>query len=422
MMPHTIGFQYRGPELFCEDVPVSVIAQEVGTPCYLYSYAGLEAPFRAYDQALAGLPHLICFSAKANANLAVLRTFVNLGGGVDVVSYGELYRARQAGAEPRKIVYAGVGKTDWEIAQALKEDILLFNAESPQELRRIDEVAGRVGRRARVALRVNPDVDPRTHPYIATGMKQSKFGIDIRRALEEYHLAAQLPHLEVIGVDCHIGSQLTELDPFLEAFGKVRELIKLVRDEGITIEYLDVGGGLGIRYLDEAPPRPEEYGEAVRGLVEGLGCTLILEPGRSLVGSAGVLLTRVLYTKETEAKSFVIVDAAMNDLLRPTLYGAHHEIVPVRKGRRETKVVSVVGPVCESGDFLANDRQLPVVQPGDLLAVLSAGAYGFVMASNYNARPRAAEVMVREERFAVVRSRETYEDLVRGEALPSFLQ
>ena len=414
-------FQYRGENLFCEEVAISDIAASVGTPFYLYSRQTLENHFRAFDSAFGKVDHLICFSAKANSNLAVLRVFVRLGGGVDVVSGGEIYRAIQAGVKPEKIVYSGVGKRADEIEYALKQPILMFNIESSQELLAIDQIAGKLGTKAPVALRVNPDVDPKTHPYISTGLKKNKFGINIQKSLDEYILASTLQNTRVIGVSCHIGSQVTEVGPFVEAVQRIKELVAKLRAEGIEIRYVDLGGGLGITYHQEEPPPPREYAEALMKELSGLDCTLILEPGRVIVGNAGILVTRVLYTKEGGEKNFVIVDAAMNDLIRPSLYGSYQRIQPVHKKDRIETTVDVVGPICESGDFLAKDRKIPKVEPGELLAVMSAGAYGFTMSSNYNSRPRVPEVMVDKDRFQVVRKREEYEDLIQGESIPDFL-
>jgi diaminopimelate decarboxylase len=409
-------FHYRGDDLCCEDVPVSRIASEVGTPTYIYSHATLTRHFRVFDQAFAAVPHLVCFALKANANLAVLKLFSDLGGGLDVVSGGELFRGLKAGVPPERIVYAGVGKSRDEIAYALKADILMFNVESGQELRLIQEVASGTGAKARVALRVNPDVDPKTHPYIATGLKKSKFGIDIGQALEEYETAKTLSSLEVVGIHYHIGSQITEVGPFVDALEKTAALVRTLRERGTAIRYLDVGGGLGITYKDEEPPLPGEFAEALISVIRDLDVMVVLEPGRVLVGNAGILVTRVLYTKQTPAKNFLVVDAGMNDLARPSLYGSYHAIQPVRQSPGRPEVIAdVVGPICESGDFLAKNRGLPCVEPGELLAVMSAGAYGHTMSSNYNARPRAPEVMVRGDRFYVVRERETFDDLVRGE-------
>jgi diaminopimelate decarboxylase len=414
-------FQYRNNQLYCEDVAVKDIAAQVGTPFYLYSHATLSRHMQAFSSAFAAVPHLVCYSIKANSNLAVLKTFVDLGAGFDIVSGGELFRAQNVGCDPRKIVYSGVGKTESEIEAALQADILMFNVESPQELETIDRVAGRVGKKAGIAIRVNPDVDPQTHPYISTGMKKAKFGINIARALEDYRKAAALPNLEVIGVDCHIGSQLTKLSPFVDAIKKVRELVETLKKEGFAIRYLDLGGGLGITYKDEEPPTPADYAEAIIEATKGLDVTLVFEPGRMMVGNAGMLIAKVLYVKEGEAKNFVIVDAAMNDLARPALYGSYQGIQAVDHSTAGTMVADVVGPICESGDFLAQDREIPAFSQGDLLAVASAGAYGFTMASNYNSRPRTPEIMVKGDRILVVRRRETYEDLIKGESIPEGL-
>jgi len=415
-------FRYKNNRLHAEGVPVETIAAEIGTPCYLYSKATLERHYLAFERAFAGIPHLICYSQKANSNLAILHLFGRLGGGTDIVSGGELYRALKAGIPPERIVYSGVGKTEEEIRFGLSKNILLWNVESAEELKVINEIAGQMRRKAPISLRVNPDIDPKTHPYIATGLKKNKFGIDIRRSLEEYRLAAELPHLEVVGVDFHIGSQLTAVQPFLAAIQKVKNLIRELQHLGISVRYLDLGGGLGITYDQETPPHPKEYGREVLRELGGLPYTLILEPGRALVGNAGILVTKVLYLKEGEEKNFIIVDAAMNDLIRPSLYGAFHQIRPLRRSRRTPIIADVVGPICESGDFLGKDRELPAPRPGELLAVMSAGAYGFVMSSNYNSRPRAAEVLVMGDRFEVVRRRETYADLIGPERIPRSLQ
>ncbi len=411
-------FQYKNEELYCEDLPLRQLAEEVGTPCYVYSHSTLHHHFSVFDQSFASVPHLTCYSVKANSNLALLKLFASLGGGVDIVSGGELYRARKAGISPDRIVYSGVGKTVDEIDFALREGILMFNIESTEELKAINSRAGILGCRARIALRVNPDVDPKTHPYISTGMKKSKFGIAADSALKAYEEARSLDHIEILGLDCHIGSQLTEISPFVDALKRLRALIDQLNAMGISIRYLDLGGGLGIPYDQEAPPHPRDYAQAILQELQGLSCTLIFEPGRVIVGNAGVLVTRVLYTKKTEMKNFVIVDAGMNDLIRPSLYGSYHQIQPIQKRSAETQVVDVVGPICESGDFLAHDRALPVVGGGDLLAVMSAGAYGFTMSSNYNSRPRAAEVLVKGGRCHIIRKRETWEDMVHLEAIP----
>lgn len=416
-------FHYHNDALFCEDVPLERLAKEQGTPCYIYSHATLTRHFQTFDQAFAAVPHLIAFAMKANSNLAILRLMASLGSGADIVSGGELFRALQAGIAPSKIVFAGVGKSPEEIAYALDSDILLFNVESPAELQAINDVARGKGLRARVALRVNPDIDPQTHPYITTGLKKSKFGIGADRALDEFTTAAALPNVEVIGVHAHIGSQLTQVSPFVDSLKRVVGLIETLKSRGIPIRYLNIGGGLGITYSDETPPLPTEYAEAIMPLLQASQCEIIMEPGRVIAGNAGVMLTHVLYIKETGAKNFAIVDAAMNDLLRPSLYQAHHDILPVRQVPNASEAVfDVVGPVCESGDFLAQGRTLPAVKAGDLLAVMSAGAYGFTMASNYNSRPRVPEILVKGAESYVIRDRETFDDLVRGERIPAFLE
>jgi diaminopimelate decarboxylase len=420
-------FEYRDGELFAEAVPVRRIAREVGTPAYIYSLATLRRHYRVFDQAFAKTPHLICFSVKSNSNLAVLRAFGREGSGFDIVSGGELFRALKAGADPKKIVFSGVGKKREEIEYALSAGILMFNVESEQELEFLDEVSRGLGKRAPLSLRVNPDVDPKTHPYISTGMKKSKFGIDIKRSAELYKKALALKNLEVIGVDCHIGSQLTSVGPFVDALSRVREylervLVGYLRKEGANIRYLDLGGGLGIQYKDEEPPHPEEYAAALIKGLEGLDVTLILEPGRVMVGNAGILVTEVLYLKETDEKKFVVVDGGMNDFIRPALYGSYQAIRPVVERKSDTIVADVVGPICESGDFFAKDREIPRPQRGDLLAVMSAGAYGFTMASNYNSHARPPEVLVDGDKFYVVRQRETLDDLIRGETIPLVLQ
>lgn len=416
-------FQYREGELYCEDVPLSRIAKEVGTPCYVYSHHTLVRHFRVYDSAFQNIPHIVAFAMKANSNLAVLRLMAKEGSGVDIVSGGELFRALKAGVPPGKIVFAGVGKKPEEIRDALKADILMFNVESSAELQAINDVAASMGVKARVALRINPDIDPKTHPYISTGLKKSKFGIAADRAIEEFKAAAAFSHIEVVGLHAHIGSQLTQVAPFVESLKKVLTMVQTLAEQGIPIRYLNIGGGLGITYSDETPPEPKDLAAAIFPLVRDLKCVLIMEPGRVIVGNAGVLLTKVLYTKDGETKRFLIVDAAMNDLIRPSLYDAHHDIKPVyenvARGAKET--VDVVGPVCESGDFLAKDRTMPEMNAGDLMAVMSAGAYGFVMSSNYNSRPRVPEVLVHEGQIHVIRARESYDDLVHGEQIPAFL-
>lgn len=417
------SFEYQQGELYCEQVPVSRIVKELGTPCYIYSHATLVRHFQVYDRAFAAIPHIIAFAMKANSNLAILRLMAKEGSGVDIVSGGELFRALKAGVPPSKIVFAGVGKSAEEIRDALKADILMFNVESSAELQVLNEVAASVGKKARVALRINPDIDPKTHPYISTGLKKSKFGIAADRALDEFKLASSLGHIDVVGVHKHIGSQLTEVTPFVEALKKILKLVEVLRSTGINIRYINIGGGLGITYSDETPPLPQDLADAISPMVRDLNVTLIMEPGRVIVGNAGILVTKVLYMKEGEAKKFVIVDAGMNDLIRPSLYGAYHEIRPLSEAvlQRGKHQVDVVGPVCESGDFLAKDRSLPDVRPGEMLAVMSAGAYGFVMSSNYNSRPRVPEALVKDGEIHVIRARESYSDLVKGEQIPAFL-
>ena len=416
-------FTYRDNELYCEDVPVQKIAAEIGTPFYLYSHATLTRHFKAFNEAFDGIDRLICFSAKANTNLAILKLFATLGCGLDIVSGGELYRGIQAGFAPNRIVYSGVGKRIDEIDYALKSEIMMFNMESSDELKLINQRAGKLKKKAAVAIRVNPDVDPKTHPYISTGLRKNKFGIDIEAAIEGYQLAGSLEHVEVVGIDCHIGSQITEAGPFVDALQSIKALVNHLKVElGIHIKYIDMGGGLGITYGDETPPSLKEYATGFLAHLEGVDLKLILEPGRVLVGNAGILITRVLYKKPGSAKDFIIVDAGMNDLLRPTLYNAFHAIEPVVRSEAALSVADVVGPICESGDFFAVDRNLADVDGGELLAVMSTGAYGFVMSSNYCSRPRVAEVMVKDGQYKVVKRRESYQDLVRGETIPSFMK
>jgi diaminopimelate decarboxylase len=416
-------FGYKAGELACEGVSLREVAEGVGTPCYVYSADHITRRFREFDEAFSGFPHLVCFAMKANSNLAVLRLLSNLGSGVDVVSAGELYRAVEAGVPADRIVFAGVGKTVDEIIMAMKRGILMFNVESAGELDEINRVAESFGRKAPVALRVNPDVDPQTHPYISTGMKKSKFGIDISGAVDEYRRAAAMPWIEVVGIHSHIGSQITATGPFEAAAGKVADLVGRLRGEGIDVRYINLGGGLGISYENETPPTPHDLAQSILPAIKESGCTLLFEPGRNLVGNAGALISSVIYAKTTPAKTFYVADAAMNDLIRPSLYGSHHEIRPLSEvvASRARSVADVVGPICESGDFLAEARDLPAFEPGDRFAVMSAGAYGFVMASNYNARPKVPEVLVHGSEFTVIRRRETFQDLIRGETIPDFL-
>jgi diaminopimelate decarboxylase len=413
-------FEYRDDDLYCEDVPVNLIAEKVGTPFYLYSHATLKRHYEKFDQAFEGVSRLVCFSAKANTNLAILTLFERLGSGLDIVSGGELYRGLKAGFSPDRIVYSGVGKHVDEIDFALNTGILMFNIESLEELELIDIRAGCLKKRAPVAIRVNPNVDPKTHPYISTGLKKNKFGIDSETAIEGYKAARKLKNVEIIGIDCHIGSQITEVQPFKDALKSLKELVNELKTMGIEIRYLDMGGGLGITYDDESPPDLHEYAGAIAEPIKDMNLQLILEPGRVIVGNAGVLVTRVLYRKSGASKEFVIADAAMNDLMRPALYNAFHSIEPVVRSEETLITADVVGPVCESSDFLAVDRPIANVKRGDLLAVMSAGAYGFVMSSNYCSRLRSAEVMVQGDQFHVIRARQNYEDLVDGESIPPF--
>ncbi len=410
-------FQLQDGVLHAEEIPLPRLAEEYGTPLFVYSTATLKRHWKVLDRSLAGLKHLVCYAIKANSNLAILRTFAELGSGFDIVSGGELYRVLQAGGKASKVVYSGVGKRDDELAFALEAGVKVLDVESAAELARVSIVARRLGKRAPIALRVNPAVDPKTHPYIATGLKESKFGVSVEDALRLYALAAKDEALEVKGVALHIGSQITEVAPFTEAIARTLGLVKELAKQGIRIGHFDVGGGLGIQYHDEEPPHPDAYGAAVKKALARFDGEVLLEPGRVLVGNAGVLVTRVLYTKRNGRRNFVVVDAAMTDLVRPAFYGAHHEIepvVPVEDG--EEVVADVVGPVCESSDFLGKKRRLPALEPGDLLCVRSAGAYGFAMSSNYNTRARAAEVLVDGDEAFLARRRETLADLVRGES------
>jgi len=414
-------FHYEKDELYCEGVPLSAIAEKVGTPFYIYSHATLKRHFDAFDGAFSEIKHLTCYSMKSNSNKALLALFASRGGGVDIVSGGELYRALNAGVDPAKIVFSGVGKSVRDLEYGVSSEILMFNVESPQELMKLNQVALKSGKKARISIRVNPDVDPKTHPYISTGLKENKFGIGVEEALRQYGIAATLEGLDVVGVSCHIGSQLTQTSPFVDALRKLKVLIARLEGMNISIRYLDLGGGLGITYDDEVPPHPKQYAQDIKLELAASHRTLILEPGRVIVGNAGALITKVLYAKSSHGKNFFVVDAAMNDLLRPSLYGAYHGILPVKKTPGEKLTADIVGPICESGDFLAKQRLVEPLTPEDLIAVMSAGAYGFSMSSTYNSRPRVCEVMVKEDRFEIIRQRETFEDLVRGESIPEFL-
>ena len=411
------AFEYRDGELHAESVPLSAIAAEHGTPAYVYSRAGIEAAWHAFDHAFAELPHRICYAVKANSNLAVLHLLAGLGSGFDIVSGGELERVLRAGGDPGKVVFSGVAKTRREIADAINAGIGCFNVESLAELERIQFVAGRLNARAPVSLRVNPDVDAETHPYISTGLKENKFGIPLADAEALYRRREEFPALDFIGVDYHIGSQLTRLEPFVDALERVLALVDRLAESGLRLHHLDIGGGLGVRYRDEEPPSPAAYAQALLPELRSRGLEVLLEPGRTIVADAGVLLTRVEYLKTTPDKRFALIDAAMNDLLRPALYDAWQAIEPVRPRKGAGKAWDLVGPVCETADFLGRDRHL-ALEAGDLLAVRSAGAYGFVMASNYNTRPRPPELLVDREQVHLVRRRETLDEMLAGERIP----
>jgi diaminopimelate decarboxylase len=415
-------FKYRAGELYAEEIPVKRLAIKYGTPLYIYSYNTFLRHFRAYTDAFNDYPHIICFAIKSNSNTAIIRLFAKNGGGADIVSGGELYLALKAGITPKKIVYAGVGKTEDEIKFALKSKILMFNVESEDELREIDRIAGKMKTKAPIALRINPDIDPETHPYIATGLRKHKFGISIEEALEHYRLASRLKNINVIGIHKHIGSQITKVSPFVDALKRILLLIDKLSIQGVKIKYLDVGGGLGISYRDEEPPVPKDLAKGLIPLLKGRKLTLIVEPGRSIAGNAGILVTKTLYLKKSEEKEFIIVDAGMNDLIRPSFYGAYHHLLPVVRKKRGIVICDVVGPICESSDFLARERELNRIKQGEYLAVMGAGAYAFSMSSNYNSRPRAAEVMVKGRDHFLIRERETYSDLIRNERIPTFLK
>ena len=413
-------FYYEGGGLRCEGVALDEIARTAGTPTYVYSHAAIQRAYQELDEAFAGLDHLVCYAVKANGNLAVLRALASLGAGADIVSGGELYRTMRAGFDPKKVVFAGVGKTEPELMAGLGERILLFNVESASELERLERLAARFGKQARVSLRVNPDVDAGSHDHITTGRERDKFGIPVEQALALAERAGQYRCVDIIGVHQHIGSQITKLQPFKDSVERSAGLVEELKTRGFDIQYFNIGGGLGIRYKDEETPTPKELVEAIRPTLEAAGTKILCEMGRYISGAAGVLLTGVVYRKKSGEKDFIVADAGMNDLLRPSLYDAHHEIRAVEQNGSVTGA-DLVGPVCESGDYLARDRELPDAQEGDLLAVMDAGAYGFSMASNYNSRPRPAEVMVSGDRWSVVREREHYADLVKGELVPAFL-
>ena len=409
------AFPSKKGVLHCESCSLKQLAKEVGTPLYVYSRTQLVENFKQFDRAFSDIRHLVCFAVKANSNLSLLKLFRDLGAGYDIVSGGELFRVRQVGVDPQKVVFSGVGKRNSEIDYALNSNILLFNVESKAELEAIEARGKALNLKARISFRVNPDIDPETHPHISTGLLQHKFGISMEEALPLYQQAASLSQVEPVGISCHIGSQVTSLKPFLEATQRVLRLVDELKVADIRLQYIDLGGGLGIRYRDESPPEVPEYAAALVGMLADRPETLVLEPGRILSANAAVLLTEVLYLKQSQGRQFVVVDAGMNDLIRPGLYGAYHHIVPVETVERESFVADIVGPVCETTDCLARDRSLPQVQRGEILAVKDAGAYGFTLASNYNSRPRAAEVLVDSQSYQIVRKRESYEDLVRGE-------
>jgi len=418
----SFSVEYVDDELYIERVAVKDIADSVGTPCYIYSYSSIENNFNSYLNSLSELDPLICYSTKANSNIAVLKLYSKLGAGFDIVSGGELKRVLLAGGDTSKIVFSGVGKTDAEIEEAIKAEILFFNIESIDELHAINRVATNLGKKAPIAIRVNPDIDPKTHPYISTGFKKSKFGIEIGNSINVYMEASKMKGINIIAIDAHIGSQIFELSSFNDSLQKLTVLADTLIKENINIQYIDIGGGLGITYSkDETPPSMEEYAGIIKNHLKSKPYKPVLEPGRSLVGNAGIMTTKVLYTKKGSEKNFIIIDAAMNDLIRPAFYNSHHEIIPVKKNEKSTCIVDIVGPICESGDFLATDREFPTVANGEYLAVLSAGAYGFVMSSNYNTRPRAAEVMVKGDKMSIIKDRESFEDLISGEKIPGFL-
>ena len=415
-------FEYKNGELYSEDVPVANIAKAVGTPVYIYSYKTLERHFLVFDGAFKGIPHITCYSCKANSNIAILRVMGGLGGGTDIVSGGELYRAIQAGISPQKIVFSGVGKTEVEIKSAVKAGILMINVESADELAATRRVAREMKKKIPLSVRVNPQIDAKTHPYITTGLKKNKFGVLWDEAYRLYHEMQADEYLDPIGISSHIGSQILELGPFVEAIQSLKKMVIQLREEGIPITHIDIGGGLGITYKDELPPQPGDYGKIIEKEMKGMGLTVILEPGRVLVGNSGILVTQLLYRKQGPGKTFYIVDGAMNDLVRPAFYDAYHEIIPVNRETGTDIKTDIVGPICESGDFFAKDRNVADLQRGEYLAIMGAGAYGFSMSSNYNSRRRAAEVLVKGKEFFVIRKRESFKDLIRGESIPSFLE
>jgi len=416
-------FEYRENQLYCESVPIRKIIEKTKTPVYVYSYKTLERHYQVFDRAFKKISHLICYSCKANSNIGIISVFRNLGGGADIVSGGELYRALKANIPADKIVYSGVGKTEEELKSAINANILMINIESEGELDAIARISSKLKRQVRVSIRVNPQIDPKTHPYITTGLKKNKFGILWEDALRLYKKMKDYGYLKPVGISSHIGSQILEVSPFLEAVKSLKDMVYELKSLGLEIKYFDIGGGLGITYKDEKAPHPEEYGDAIINEIKDLDVTLILEPGRVIVGNSGILVTKVLYIKEVPEKTFIIVDAAMNDLIRPSLYGAYHEIAPIiDKKDYKSKKVDIVGPICESGDFFAKDRVLPELEAGEFIAIYGAGAYGFSMSSNYNSRPRPPEVLVKDDKFFIIRKRETKMDLLKGESIPDFLR
>ncbi|MBN1870529.1 MAG: diaminopimelate decarboxylase [Candidatus Omnitrophica bacterium] len=414
-------FKFKNGELYCESVKVSTIAKKAGTPFYLYSHHTLVDHFTKIKKAFAGVRPLICFAMKSNDNMAVLKTLVNQGAGFDIVSVGELKKALMVGADPQKIVFASVGKTEEEIKDAIRANILFFNVESLPELEEINRIAGSLKKKPKVALRINPDVEAATHAKIATGTLKNKFGIDLRTSRRLMKARATFPHVRFSGVHVHIGSQIITSAPFIKAVKRAIDFVDILRKDGVDLEFLDIGGGLGIIYKDEKPQTAQDFADAILPYLKKTGLKIVMEPGRFIAGNAGIFVTKALYLKDNGVRKFLIVDGGMNDLVRPSMYGAYHEIVPLKKtGTRKVKM-DVVGPICESGDFFAKDRMLPVLKKGDLLAIMSAGAYGYVMSSNYNVRGRVPEVMVKGNKYAVTKPRETFNDLVRGEKIPKFI-
>jgi diaminopimelate decarboxylase len=415
-------FEYKNGELYCEDMPVERIVKHTGSPVYIYSYKTLERHFTVFDNAFKGIPHIVCYSCKANSNIAILRIMGRLGGGTDIVSGGELYRAIAAGIPENKIVFSGVGKTEEEIKTAIKSQIMMINVESEEELSAIAKIARRMQKTVPLSIRVNPQIDPKTHPYITTGLKKNKFGVIWDDAYRLYKKMQKEKYLSPVGISSHIGSQILELTPFKEAVRSLKNMVNQLKQDEIPLKYVDIGGGLGITYKDELPPHPDDYARIIKEELKDVGLTLILEPGRVLIGNSGIFVTKLLYVKKVPGKTFYIVDGAMNDLVRPSLYGAYHDIIPVQAKNNKKIKVDIVGPVCESGDFFAKGREIAPLASGELLAIMGAGAYGFSMSSNYNSRRRVSEVLVKNAEFFVIKKRETLRDLVKGESIPSFME